>query len=94
MALRTAEQYYQSLKAMHPVVYILGEKVENPSEHPLVRLGNVIITAHSAYYSEQSAAKYKQRIYESVASIVNGQWLDWLINPEVKGNFQKKWKQP
>ena len=37
MALRTAEQYYQSLKAMHPAAYILGEKVENPSEHPLVK---------------------------------------------------------
>ncbi len=63
-------------------------------EHPLLTLDNVIITAHSAYYSEQSAAKYKQRIYEAVASIVNGQWPDWLINPEVKENFQKKWKQP
>ena len=63
-------------------------------EHPLLTLDNVIITAHSAYYSEQSAAKYNQRIYEAVASIVNGQWPDWLINPEVKENFQKKWKQP
>ncbi len=59
-------------------------------EHPLLTLDNVIITAHSAYYSEQSWAKYKQRIYEAVASIVNGKWPDWLINPEVKDNFQNE----
>jgi len=64
------------------------------SEHPLLTLDNVIITAHSAYYSEQSAAKYRQRIYEAVASIVNGKWPEWLVNPEVKENFQKKWQQP
>ncbi len=54
------------------------------AEHPLLTLDNVIITAHSAYYSEQSWDKYKQRIYEAVASIVNGQWPEWVINPEVK----------
>ena len=63
-------------------------------EHPLLTLDNVIITAHSAYYSEQSTAKYKQRIYEAVACIVDGKWPDWLINPEVKENFRKKWQQP
>ena len=63
-------------------------------KHPLLRLDNVIITAHSAYYSEQSSAEYKKRIYEAVASIVNGKLPDWLINPEVKEKFQKKWQQP
>lgn len=62
-------------------------------EHPLLTLDNVIITAHSAYYSEQSTAKYKQRIYEAVTNIINGKWPDWLINPEVKKNFRKKWQQ-
>jgi len=63
-------------------------------EHPLLTLDNVIITAHSAYYSEQSAARYKQRTYDAVASVVNGKWPDWLINPEVKENFRKRWQQP
>jgi len=62
-------------------------------EHPLLTLDNVIITAHSAYYSEQSTAKYKQRIYEAVTNIINGKWPDWLVNPEVKKNFRKKWQQ-
>ena len=63
-------------------------------EHPLLTLDNVIITAHSAYYSEQSWAKYKQRIYDAVASTINGKWPDWLVNPEVRENFQKKWGKP
>jgi 4-hydroxybutyryl-CoA dehydratase/vinylacetyl-CoA-Delta-isomerase len=37
MALRTPAQYYKSLEKLHPVTYILGEKVENVYEHPLIR---------------------------------------------------------
>ncbi|MBI2858894.1 MAG: 4-hydroxybutyryl-CoA dehydratase [Chloroflexi bacterium] len=37
MALRTAKEYLESLKEMHPTVYIMGEKVSVPSEHPLVK---------------------------------------------------------
>ncbi len=61
-------------------------------DHPLLTLDNVIVTAHSAYYSEQSAVTYKQRIYEAVANVVNGKYPEWLINPEVK-DFQKRWLQ-
>lgn len=37
MALRTPAQYYKSLEKLHPVAYILGEKVQNVFEHPLIR---------------------------------------------------------
>ncbi|MFC2062981.1 4-hydroxyphenylacetate 3-hydroxylase family protein [Chloroflexota bacterium] len=37
MAVKTEEQYYESLKDVHPVAYILGEKVENVHQHPLVK---------------------------------------------------------
>ena len=37
MALKTVEQYYESLKDLHPIAYILGEKVENVHEHPLIK---------------------------------------------------------
>jgi 4-hydroxybutyryl-CoA dehydratase/vinylacetyl-CoA-Delta-isomerase len=37
MAVRTAEQYYQSLTDLHPTTYILGQKVENCYEHPLIK---------------------------------------------------------
>ncbi len=37
MAIKTAEQYYESLKDLHPTAYILGQKVENVHEHPLIK---------------------------------------------------------
>ena len=37
MAVKTIEQYYESLKGLHPTAYILGEKVENVHEHPLIK---------------------------------------------------------
>jgi D-3-phosphoglycerate dehydrogenase / 2-oxoglutarate reductase len=57
------------------------------ADHPLLTLDNVIVTGHSAYYSEESSAKYKQRIFEAVESVVKGERPEWLINPEVKGRF-------
>ena len=37
MAVKTVEEYYDSLRDLHPTAYILGEKIENPQEHPLVK---------------------------------------------------------
>jgi len=37
MAIKTVEQYYDSLKDLHPTAYILGEKVKNVHEHPLIK---------------------------------------------------------
>ncbi|MFC2062982.1 C-terminal binding protein [Chloroflexota bacterium] len=54
-------------------------------EHPLLTLDNVIITAHSAYYSEQSTVRYKQRMYEALVSAVRGEMPEWMVNPEVRG---------
>jgi 4-hydroxybutyryl-CoA dehydratase/vinylacetyl-CoA-Delta-isomerase len=37
MAVMTAAQYYKSLESLHPTAYVLGEKVENILEHPLIK---------------------------------------------------------
>jgi 4-hydroxybutyryl-CoA dehydratase/vinylacetyl-CoA-Delta-isomerase len=37
MAIKTPEQYYESIKDLHPTAYILGEKVDKPTEHPLIK---------------------------------------------------------
>ena len=36
MPLKTAKQYMKSLESLHPVAYILGDRVENVHEHPLI----------------------------------------------------------
>ena len=37
MALKTAEQYYESLRKMSPSTYVLGEKVTDVVDHPLIK---------------------------------------------------------
>jgi len=37
MAIKTAEQYRESLKNIKPTAYILGEKVDKAYEHPLIK---------------------------------------------------------
>ena len=36
MGIMTKDQYYKSLENTHHTAYILGEKVENVHEHPLI----------------------------------------------------------
>jgi D-3-phosphoglycerate dehydrogenase len=60
-------------------------------DHPLLQLENVIITPHTAWYSEQSVDKSRRRPYEEIVRMINGEWPRWLINPEVKDNFSRRW---
>ena len=60
MGLKTGEEYIESLKRRGPLkIYMLGEKIENPIEHPIIRasINSVALTydlAHNADYSESS----------------------------------------
>ncbi len=37
MSIKTVAEYYDSLKKLNPTAYILGEKVEAPYDHPLIK---------------------------------------------------------
>ena len=37
MSVMTKSQYYKSLEKLHPAAYVLGQRVENPYEHPLIK---------------------------------------------------------
>ena len=37
MALKTAEQYYNSLRQLSPTAYVLGEKIADVIDHPLIK---------------------------------------------------------
>lgn len=62
-----------------------------PKGHPLLQFDNLILTAHSAFYSEQSMQALKQRPYDEIVRIKNGQWPEYFLNPEVKENYQRRW---
>lgn len=68
---------------------IQGESM--PPDHPLLKLDNVIITPHAAYYSEEALGRLRKRPFEEIALMVNGEWPQWLINAEVKEKYQQKW---
>jgi len=64
MALKTGKEYVQSLKAMnpHPTVYIFGEKMRDPYDHPMVKPSQnaVALTydlAHDPLYEDLMTAR-------------------------------------
>jgi len=62
MALKTKEEYLQSLERLKPRVYLLGERIENVVEHPVVRpsINSVAKTyelAHDPRYRELMTAQ-------------------------------------
>ena len=57
MAIRTVEEYYKSLGKLHPTAYILGEKVENVHEHPLIKHMVAAVAKTFEMENDQEGAK-------------------------------------
>lgn len=65
---------------------------EPPSpDNPLLKLNNLLITGHFAYYSEESREELFIRPWEEVARVLQGEWPHGLVNPQVKERFRAKW---
>ena len=61
------------------------------ADNPLLKMPNVILTGHSAYYS---TAAYKELFYKpmpQVISALKGEWPLYGLNPEIKSRWLKKW---
>jgi len=59
------------------------EKEPPDWDNPLLKLGNVIFTPHSAFYSEESYIELKTRTAKAVLSVLNGKLPETIINPQV-----------
>jgi D-3-phosphoglycerate dehydrogenase / 2-oxoglutarate reductase len=57
----------------------------------LLALNNVIVTGHFAYYSEESQEALFRWPWEEVARILQGEWPQGLVNPQVKDRFSARW---
>jgi D-3-phosphoglycerate dehydrogenase len=68
---------------------IRGEAIT--PDHPLLNIENVIITGHSAWYSERSVSEIKGRAYINIGQVFRGEWPKWFLNPEVKEKFLERW---
>lgn len=62
----------------------------NP-DNPLLKLSNVIFTAHSAHYSAEAFADLVRRPAEEVARVLRGELPRYLVNPEAKGAYAARW---
>jgi D-3-phosphoglycerate dehydrogenase len=54
-----------------------------PADHPLRRDPRVLITAHTAFYSEESQLELQRRAAEEVARVLRGDRPEHPRNPEV-----------
>jgi len=59
MAVKTFEQYLESLKKLKPTVYMFGEKIEHPIDHPRIRKG---VEATGATYELAQSDSYRDLI--------------------------------
>jgi phosphoglycerate dehydrogenase-like enzyme len=67
--------------------------VEEPIEadNPLIKMPNVILTGHSAFYSTTSDAELFYKPMTQVAMALRGKWPLYGLNPEVKEAWLQKW---
>ena len=56
--------------------------------NPMLKMDNVIITPHAAYYSERSQVELQTRTAEAVAQVLSGYYPKNLANKAVKGKTQ------
>jgi D-3-phosphoglycerate dehydrogenase len=61
------------------------------NDNPLLKLNNILITGHFAYYSEESREELFRWPWEEVARVLQGEWPQGLVNPQVKERFSAKW---
>ena len=54
-----------------------------PTDHPLLRMDNVIVTPHAAFYSSAAIAELAEKAARHVAQSLQGQRPDHIVNPAV-----------
>jgi D-3-phosphoglycerate dehydrogenase len=54
-----------------------------PGGHPLGKLENVLLTPHSAWYSEGSIVELKRKVATAVRRVLEGKLPAAVANPEV-----------
>jgi D-3-phosphoglycerate dehydrogenase len=54
-------------------------------DHPLLKQENVIITPHTAFFSQASTLELERRTAQEVVRVVGGSEPENFINPDVRG---------
>jgi D-3-phosphoglycerate dehydrogenase / 2-oxoglutarate reductase len=71
-----------------------GLDVTNPeppsADSPLLKMDQVLVTGHLAYYSETSVRELHVKSAEAIVAALRGEWPLFLANPEVKEQPQRR----
>jgi D-3-phosphoglycerate dehydrogenase len=54
-----------------------------PTDHPLFKLDNVLLTPHVAAASEEAGAECRRRAAQAVVDVLRGAWPEHAVNPTV-----------
>ena len=63
------------------------EKEPPEADNPLFEMENVVLTAHSGYYSDAALEAMAVRCGQEVASVLTGRMPMYLVNPKVLDNL-------
>ena len=66
------------------------EEEPTPSDNPLLKMDNVIVTPHSAGQSQLAVPAAKLRLGEEAARVLSGTWPMSLVNPEVRASIPSR----
>ena len=61
------------------------------ADNPLIKMPNVILTGHSAFYSTTSDKELFYKPMTQVVMALNGEWPLYGLNPEIKEAWMEKW---
>lgn len=61
-------------------------------DNPLLKMDNVIINPHVAWYSEESQVELQQKVAQNVADVLSGYYPTYLFNRDVKEKVKLKEK--
>lgn len=61
------------------------------ASNPLLKMPNVILTGHTAYYSITSEFELYYKPMTQVVMALQGEWPIYALNPEVKGKWMARW---
>ena len=59
---------------------------EPPSDYPLLKLDNLLVTPHVAFFSQEAVLELERRAAGEVARVLQGKMPDNLVNPVVLGH--------
>jgi D-3-phosphoglycerate dehydrogenase len=66
------------------------EREPLPADSPLTSMDNVVLTPHSASYSDYAFRLLSRRVAESVVDVLQGHWPRFVANPAVRTQLQLK----